>query len=154
METFWSDYFPIIIRSFLIYSAIVIVMKLYGQKETGDFNMQDFVLVLLIAETTQHAMLGDNETLPGGFTAFFTIFFTDKLINRIFYRFPALKRTIEKPPAVVIARGNIMDKELKKLRLAREELYEMLREKGILSPREVRLAVIESDGEFSVIKEE
>lgn len=151
MEEIIKEYLPIILRSTVVYLVIVLVMRLYGQKEVGDMNLQDFVLILLISETTQHAMLGDNDTLPGGLVAFISIFIVNKILNILFYKFPFLSRTLEPKPLVIVNKGVVDEKVMKKLRMTHTELYELIREKGMLSPKEVRYGIMESDGNFSII---
>lgn len=147
----FQHYFPMVASTFVIYLSLVILLRLFGQKQISDLNLQDFVMVLLLAETTQHAMLKEDTTITGAILALLTIMITNKLINMLFFHFPALRRRLEPTPVLVINQGRLVEDGLKKLHLNVDELQELLRENGNLSLREVKYGIMEHDGKFSII---
>ncbi len=145
------DYLPIIGRTLLMYLIIISLLRIYGQKQIADLNLQDFVLVLLIAETSQHAMLGEDATLLGGVVSLLTPLTANKIMNIIFQRFPALRRKVEPQPWLIINQGTVLRENMEKINLNPDELQELLRENGLLSVKDVKYAIMEIDGSFSVI---
>lgn len=151
---FISDYLPIIGSSFVVYLILILLIRIFGQKQISDLNLQDFVMVLLIAEVTSHAMIKDDTTILGGTLSALTLFVTNKLINIVFYHFPRLRRKFEPQPTLVVINGQMVPDNMKKIQLNPDELQEILRENGHLSLSEVKYAIMEHDGKFSIIESE
>lgn len=152
METLLM-YLAIAFRSMLVFLLLTLILRFFGQKETGEMSAHDLILIVLMAEAVGHSMIGDDVTLPGGLIAFITIFLTNKALNRLMYRYPKLADKLESSPLVVIQRGEFVRKNMKKLALTEAELKQLLREEGRMTPQGIRYGIIESDGSFSVIEE-
>lgn len=147
-----APYAGVALRAFVVYLLITLILKLFAQKEIGDFSAQDLVLMLLTAELVAPSILGEETTIISAAVAFGTVFLTDKLINYTLYQLPGLRKVIESEPIIIIQHGKVNPKNMKKLKITEEELNQLLREKGHLSPKGVKFGLIESDGMFSLIE--
>lgn len=142
------------LRSFGIYLIFMLVMRFFGQKEIGNMNLHDLVLIFLLVESIGPVILGDKVTPGTGLVGFFTIFLTNKLVNHLMFHFGGIRRKLDPTPKLIIRNGQIMKEVLSSLKMTEPEVYRMLREKGILNPDRVAYGIIESDGELSVISED
>lgn len=146
-----QQYLPIIGRSFLMYLVIILFLRIFGQKQISDLNLQDFVMVILIAEVSHSGMMGEDKTFAGSALSLLTILIANKLINILFFHFPKLQRKFEPQPHLLINQGEIIHENLKELHLSLDELQEILRENGNLSMKEIKFGIMEKDGKFSII---
>lgn len=96
-------------------------------------------------------MVGEDATLLGGVVSLLTPLTANKIMNIIFQRFPALRRKVEPQPWLIINQGTVLRENMEKINLNPDELQELLRENGLLSVKDVKYAIMENDGSFSVI---
>lgn len=151
MITIMSPYLNIVVSTLVIYFFIVIGIRLFGRKELSQLSVTDLVFILLISNAVQNAMVGPDTTLAGGLVAASTLFIVNFLFKQLIYRFPGLSRIIQGEALLLIYRGRINEANLRKSRISREELMETLREHGAAYVSEVELAVLEVDGNISVL---
>lgn len=150
MENF-KDLLPIILSSAVVYLFIVISIRLFGKKEFAQLSVSDLVFVLLISNAVQNAMVGSNSTLLGGLVAAATLFVVNYVFKYLMYRFPVFNTFISGEPRLLVYHGHIMEENLRRERISINELLETIREHGCRSVKEVDLAVLESDGNISIL---
>lgn len=142
----------IIERVVVIYAVVLAGLRLTGKREIGQMAPFDFVLLLLIANAVQNAMVGFDTTLVGGITAALTLFLMNAGVARLTLRYPYLRSIVEGTPTVLIRDGNILHKNLLREGISGDVLEEMLREHGTNTIANVRLATLEIDGSISVVR--
>jgi len=138
-------------RSALIYIAIVGAMRLLGTRELGRLNAYDFVLVVVVANSVQNALVGGDNTLVGGLASTATLFAMNRLYTELLDRVPALQRRLVGEPVVLINDGHVRRAAMRRQGVTTDELLAALREHGLTDPKAVRLAVLEVDGDISVV---
>lgn len=146
-----DSYLSIVISSFVVYFFIVLGIRLFGKKEITQLSITDLVFILLISNAVQNAMVGPDATLTGGLVAAGTLFLTNYLFKQLLYRFPRLGRIIQGEAIMLIYRGGVNNDNLRRARITNEELLETLREHGLEYVSDVELAVLEVDGNISVV---
>lgn len=144
-------YVTIIGTSAAVYAFVIVALRLFGKKEIAQLSVIDLVFVLLISNAVQNAMVGNNTTLAGGLVAASTLFVLNFLLKSITYQFPKLSDVVQGESVMLIYNGQINLPNLRKTKLSIEELNEALREHGVKDAREVDLAVLELDGNISVL---
>ncbi len=144
--------FDIILRVIIIYAVVLVGLRLMGKREIGQMAPFDFVLLLLIANAVQNAMVGQDTTLWGGVTAAVTLLVLNRGIAYFAFLFPKFRDVAEGVPTKLIVDGAVLKENLTRENISGEMLEEMLREHGILKISEVRLAMLEIDGSISVIQ--
>jgi uncharacterized membrane protein YcaP (DUF421 family) len=144
----------LVLRVFVVYVAFLIALRLSGKRELGQFTIFDLALVLLAANALQPAMTGPDASLPGAVIIITTIFVLNRLIALLRRRVPLVKRLLEFPPAVVGRDGHWIEKALDSEDLDDEDLDAALREHGLESVKQMRLAVLEPDGSISIVPED
>jgi len=149
-----NSYLEIILRSSAVYLFMVLAIRFFGKKELSQLSTTDLVFIVLISNAVQNAMVGDNSTLAGGLTAAFVLFFLNYLLKLVMYRSRAFKELVENKAVILIHEGKVDVSHLHHERITMEELEEALREHGIDSYKKVKLAILEVDGNISVISGE
>lgn len=146
-----NDYFPIVISSIVVYLFILLGIRLFGKKELSQLSVIDLVFILLISNSVQNAMVGNNTTLGGGLIAASALFVVNYLLKRTIYRFPTLSKYLQGEPLMLVYKGKMKIDNLHHARISYDELMETIREHGVNSIAEVDLAVLEIDGNISVL---
>jgi uncharacterized membrane protein YcaP (DUF421 family) len=148
---FSNPYLHVIVSSAVVYIFIIIAIRIFGKKELAQLSVLDLVFVLLISNAVQNAMVGSDTSLPGGLIAAVTLFILNFLFKYLLFRFGKLSRILEGEPVVLVSEGKINDKNLRRLRITTNELLEAIREHGVQGIHEVNLAMMEVDGNISIL---
>lgn len=151
MSIFQNNYVQIILSSVIVYLFIIIAVRIFGKKEFSQLSVVDLVFILLISNSVQNAMVGSNTTLLGGLAAAAALFVTNFLFKLIMYRFPKFGRLIQGEALMLIYKGKLNKQNVIRARLTTDEIMEALREHGASKIEDVDLAVLEVDGNISVL---
>lgn len=153
MSLFENAYIQIIISSVAVYLFVVIAIRLFGKKELSQLSVIDLVFVLLISNSVQNAMVGSNSTLAGGLVAASALFITNGIFKQFLYRFPKFSRLIQGQELLLIYNGKINHDNMAKSKLSMDEIMEVIREHGVSKVEDVDLAVLEVDGNISILSD-
>lgn len=145
-------YLEIVLRTAVIYLIVLAGLRLTGKREVGQMTPFDLVLLLLIANAVQNAMTGPDTSMIGGIPAAATLLLLNAGLGNIVWRFKGVRRLAEGTPTILIRYGKIVVENLAKEKVTTESLQQALREHGIASVTDVRIAVLEVDGSISVLK--
>ena len=146
-----NQYLDIIFRSVAVYFFMVIALRLFGKKELSQLNTADVILILLISNSVQNAMVGNNTTLWGGLAAATVLFVINFIFKKVLYRYEGFSNLIQEKPEILIHNGTLDFKNLSKLNITSDELKEAMREHGVEFFKDVKLAMLEIDGNISII---
>ena len=146
-----NEYLDIILRSSVVYFFMVIALRLFGKKELSQLNTADVILILLISNSVQNAMVGNDTSLRGGLAAASVLFSINFILKKLMYKFPKFSDFMQEKPEILIHNGNLDFKSLSKLSITSDELKEAMREHGIEYFKDVKLAMLEIDGNISII---
>lgn len=133
---------------------MVVAIRVFGKKELSQLSTTDLVFLVLISNSVQNAMVGPNVSLAGGIIAASVLFTLNYMLKILMYRSDKVKELIEGKPVILVSDGKIDITNLHNENISLDELEEAIREHGIESYKEVRLAILEVDGNISVISEE
>lgn len=141
----------VFIRALLLYITVVVVMRIMGKRQIGQLQPFELVIAVLIAELAGIPMEDTNIPLVNGIVAILTL-----LVSQIFLSYITLKnnkarRIVCGTPSVLIENGRIVEEELRKLRYNINDLIEQLRLKNFPNIADVEFAILETDGQLSVI---
>jgi len=146
-----NPYFDITIRSVSVYLFMLIALKIFGKKELSQLNTADVILILLISNSVQNAMVGSNISILGGLAAASVLFVTNFTLKKLMFRFKRFSDFMQEKPEILIHDGKMDFKALSKLNISSEELHEAIREHGVEHFSDVKLAMLEIDGNISII---
>ena len=146
-----NPYFDIIIRSASVYLFMIIALRIFGKKELSQLNTADVILILLISNSVQNSMVGSNISLLGGLAAASVLFSVNFVLKKLMYKSKWFSDFMQEKPEILIHDGKIDFKALSKLNITSDELQEAMREHGVEHFAEVKLAMLEIDGNISII---
>lgn len=141
-------------KSVVVYAFILLAIRLFGKKELAQLSVIDLVFILLISNSVQNAMVGSDNSLLGGIAAASGLFIANFLLKLIGYYFPQFGKAVEGDAVLLIYEGKIIEKHLEEAMISEEELEAAVREHGVKSIKDVSLAILEADGNISVVSDE
>src|SRR5262249_34996193 len=152
----WSDMFhlglPIVekmLRPIIIYVFLVIGLRLAGKRELAQLNPFDLIVLLMLSNTVQNAIIGNDNSLTGGLIGAVTLLAVNYVVVRIIYDHPTLDQLLEGSPDDLIVDGKVQMDRLHKELLTLPELESAAHKQGIPSLEEVERAVLEPTGTIS-----
>jgi uncharacterized membrane protein YcaP (DUF421 family) len=151
MDILQNNYIRIIFSSVAVYFFIILAIRLFGKKELAQLSVYDLVFILLISNAVQNAMVGPDSTLSGGLVAAASLFVVNYLLKKLQFRFPQFGKAIQGEAIMLVFEGEILSSHLEIAGITEDELMEVVREHGVASVSDVDLAVLEVDGNISVI---
>lgn len=142
----------VIIRTFLILVFLLIVTRILGRRTLSELTFYDFVIGLVIGQIGGSVITNEEFSIRNGLVALTVATIWILGLSMLTQRSAPARKLIEAEPLMVIRRGRILEDNLKKRFYNVNDLLEMLREQGIFDPNQVEIALIESDGQLSVLK--
>ena len=151
MQVDYHSLLDIAFRSAVVYVFMIVAFRLFGKRELSQLSIADLALVVLISNALQNAMVGENTSLIGGLTAGTVLFGLNMLVGYLMFRFKNIRSLVQSEPVTLIYNGKILEKNLKDVLLTTDELNSAVREHGVENISDVKLAIMEVDGNISVI---
>ncbi|MBO9640367.1 MAG: DUF421 domain-containing protein [Siphonobacter aquaeclarae] len=146
-----QDLLTITGRSVAVYLFIVLAIRLFGKKELAQLSVVDLVFILLISNSVQNAMVGPDTSLAGGLMAAVALFLTNYVLKYVLLRNEKINRLLQGEPVMLVYKGRVKQKGLSVAQISEEELLAAVREHGVEHISDVDLAVLEVDGNISVM---
>jgi len=146
-----NPYLDIILRSLGVYLFMVIAFRVFGKKELSQLNTTDVILILLISNSVQNAMVGTDTSLWGGLTAAAVLFVVNFLIKKILFKYKVLNHLLQDKPEILIHNGKPDYDVLSRLGITHDELMEAAHEHGVEHLTDIKIAILEMDGNISII---
>lgn len=138
-------------RTLLIYVAVLGGLRVAGKREIGQMTPFDLVVILLVANAVQNAMVGPDTSVSGGLVSAAVLVSANYGLSALRDRIPWLREALEGSPTLLVHDGEILDANLAREHVDVDEVLMALREHGLEDVRQVRLAVLETDGSISVV---
>jgi len=149
--TYWYPYLDIVLRSAAVYVFMVVALRVFGKKELSQLNTFDVILILLISNAVQNAMVGPNVSLAGGLVAAAVLFVLNFIFKKMIRRSSLVSEWLGDKPEILVHEGKADFKMLARLDITSDELMEAIREHGVEHITDVKLAMLEPDGNISII---
>ncbi len=143
----------IILNSVIVYFFVIFAIRLFGKKELTQLSIVDLVFILLLSNSVQNAMVGSNATLIGGLAAATSLFIVNWILKNLIFKSKNLSNFLQGHPLMLIYQGKSIDHNLTKAQISNEELKAAIREHGVERIEDVDLAVLENDGNISVLSD-
>ena len=141
-----------ILRGASVYLILLVILRLSGRRTLGEMTSFDFVLLLIIAETTQQALLGEDFSVTNSLLLITTLVGIDIIISYMKTRFDRIDRIFDGLPMVIVEHGQPLHDRLKKSRLDEHDVLAAARRlQGLESMAQIKYAVLETDGAISII---
>ncbi len=149
----WADLMTIqipaadkIIRTVVVYLFIALLIRVAGKRRMAQMNSLDLVVVLLLSNVVQNAIIGPDNSLLGGLVGAVVLVLTNFLLERATHRSPALSRLLEGPSTQLVTDGSLDRGAMLRLGLSRQEVDAALRHQGADTLTEVQSATLSPGG--------
>lgn len=139
-----------LIRTVLVYVAIVAIIRVAGKRLMAQMNSLDLVVVLLLSNVVQNAIIGDDNSITGGVIGAIVLVVVNAAAERIAQVWPAFRTFVEGRPTVVVRDGALIEGSLDRLGVNASELQTALRRQGADGIDEVDLATFDPGGSITV----
>lgn len=146
-----SSLFVIVARTLIVYVAFLVGLRLLGTRALGQATLVDLVLLLLISNAVQNAMIGPDTSLDGGLVSALTLLVANYAVAQLSDRVPLLRRLTAGEPIILVRDGHLVVPNCARERVSSEEVDAAIRSHGLDGIRSVKLAVLEIDGTISII---
>lgn len=141
----------VLIRSIILYIVILIALRIMGKGEIAEMNVFDLVITLLIAEVASFPMENSDIPIINAISSVTGLVFVQIIISYISTKSRTIRTFLCGSPSILIDKGKINYKEMKKQRITIDELLEQLRIEGYFKLQDVQYAILEVDGNLSVL---
>ena len=142
----------VLIRSIILYIAILISLRIMGKGEIAEMNSFDLVITFLLAEVASIPMENNNNVpILYGIASITGLVLMQTVISYFALKSRKVSSLLSGKPSILINKGKIDYKELKKERISIDEIFEQLRIQGYFNIKDVQYAILETDGNLSVV---
>jgi len=141
-----------VFRAIAIYLILVVVFKVAGRRTLLQMTSFDLILLLIISEATQQALLGNDSSVTGAALTIVTLVVVDILFGQLKRVVPAVEAAIDGTPVILVDNGRLLNDKLKKADISRDDIMVSARvNHGIENLSEIKFAILEQNGHISII---
>ena len=155
----WHDMFGLplpweekALRSLLVFVFLVFALRLGGNREIGQITTLDLVVLLLVSNVLQNAMIGNDNSVLGGFIGAATLLGANFVLVRLTFTSRRFREVVEGRPAVLVDEHGVHENELRKEAITLNELRMLVYDKGFDRIEDVPLIVLEPSGRIATLK--
>jgi uncharacterized membrane protein YcaP (DUF421 family) len=138
-------------RAAAVYVFLLVALRLTGKRQLGQMSSFDLVVLLIISNVLQNAMIGNDNSVLGGFIGAAAILLLNYAVARTVVSWKGVERLVEGAPTLLIHNGRIFEQHLRRELLTRDELMAALRRQGILAIEDVHVAWLEQTGAITAV---
>lgn len=139
-----------ILRTLGVYLGLAIIMRMAGKRQLAQLNSFDLIVMLLLSNVVQNALIGPDNSLIGGLLGAAVLLGFNAVIERIATMSPRTMIIFEGTPTTLVSDGQIVEKQVRRTGLRDPEVVSALRHQGANNLGEVRRATLEPGGTISV----
>jgi len=139
-----------IVRTVLVYATIVVLFRLAGKRGLATLNTLDFVVIFLLSNVVQNAIIGNDNSFSGGAIGAATLVAINATLNRLLARSALIARWLEGSPTTVIANGTPVRREMRRLAVRRADLEHAVRIQNGEAVDGVASGVLEPSGHLII----
>jgi uncharacterized membrane protein YcaP (DUF421 family) len=143
-----------VLRAAAIYFFLLLLFRIAGPRTLAQLTTFDFVLLLVIAEATQQALLGNDYSVTNAFLVIVTLVIIDILFSLLKEKMPRLEKWIDSVPVVLVEHGHSLRDRMQRARVDEKDILEAARlQHGLERMGQIKYAVLERSGGISIIPE-
>jgi len=141
----------VVVRTLVVYIALLFGLRIAGKRELGQMSPFDLVVILLIANAVQNAMVGSDTSLTGGLVAAAALLAVNWVVGRLRLRYGWFEREIRGSATLLVNDGHFIEPHLRREGIDPEDVYMAMREHGVDELSQVKAAILEVDGTISIV---
>ncbi len=138
-------------RAVIVYFALLVMIRVSGKRTMGQFTSFDMLLVVLLGNAVQNALLGEDASVGGGLLLAATLMGINWLVGLASARNRRLEAWVEGSPVLLAREGKVYKDVLRRELISREDFDKAMREAGIDAIDDIRLAVLETNGHITLV---
>lgn len=143
-----------VLRTAAMFAILMVLFRVTGRRTLGSITNFDFVLLLIISEATQQAMVGDDSSLVNATLVVVTLLLCNIGLSLLKTGFPAAGPLLEGVPTLLVAHGRPLAERLRSARVGEDDVLSAAREaQGLERMEQIRFAVLETNGHISIVPE-
>jgi uncharacterized membrane protein YcaP (DUF421 family) len=142
----------LVVRATAVYLFLFFLLRFIGKKHVGQMSPFDLVVLLIISETVDASLIGDDKSLTGGLISAATLVVLVYVVGYLTWRDKTIERWVEGRPKILVRHGHVNNEALDDQQVTRSELMEALRRQGCSAVTDVRFAMLENDGSITMAK--
>ncbi len=139
----------LVMRTLIVYTVLLVVMRIMGKREVGQLTPSDFVVAIVIAELAALPM-EHKTSIINGLVPILTLMVAEIFLSWVSLKSLTFRKILSGTPTIVIAQGKIIEAALRSQRYNVHDMLSQLRDKGVASVAEVEYAILEPSGHLSV----
>jgi len=141
-----------VLRAGAIYLALMVLFKICGRRSLGELTSFDFVLLMVIGEATQQALLGDDFSVTNAVLVIVTLMVIDVGFSLIKRRYTRLGKLIDGGPTIIVENGIFLRHRMHEARIEEDDIMEAARiADGVEDVEQIKFAIMERNGKISII---
>jgi uncharacterized membrane protein YcaP (DUF421 family) len=141
-----------VIRAAAVYLFLLLVFRLSGQRTLAQITTFDLVLLLIISEAIQQALIGNDNSMINAALVVLTLAGLNVCLSLLKQRSRTVEKVLEDVPLVLVAEGRVLKERMDKVRVDEDDILEAARERhGLERLDQIRFAVLERSGDISII---
>lgn len=141
----------VFIRTVIIYFLLVIIMRIMGKRQLGELELSELIVTFMLSEIATVPITDSKKSVSSILVPIITLAALEILSSLIMLKLPAVKRLMTSAPSVVISKGIINIKAMRRSRISIDELMCQIRQNGVFDISEVDYAILEENGKMSII---
>ena len=144
-----------VLRGLTIYVLLLVIFRIAGKRTLSEVTTFDFVLLLIIAEATQQALLGQDFSITNAALLILTLLGTDIALSLIKQRWQAAAKLLEGVPVVIVENGRLLRDRMDKVRVDEDDVMSAARQlQGLERLEQIKYAVLERNGSITIVPKE
>ncbi|HSH72912.1 MAG TPA: YetF domain-containing protein [Methylophilaceae bacterium] len=143
-------WWELVARGVVVYAFLILLLRVTGKRQIGQLSPFDLVLLLILSNAVQNSMNAGDNSLVGGLISAFTLVAVNYLVGLVTFKSKKLEEIIEGRPQLIIHEGKLFEDVMNDAKLTRHELDSTLRQSGYFEIKDVKLAILETNGTVSV----
>ena len=143
--------FIVLIRTIFLYFLVILVMRLMGKRQIGELQPYEFVITIMISDLAALPMQDTRLPLILGIIPIITLLFIKTILTQLQLKSQFTRKILEGEPCILVCKGKINYKALKKQQINLDELMEELRLAGYFDLNEIEYAILENNGQLSFL---
>lgn len=141
-----------VLRAVAVYLILLVIMRIAGKRTLAQITVFDFILLLIIGEATQQALLGEDFSIINAAIVIGTLVLLDIGLSMLKQRAPRLDRIIDDVPVVIVDHGKLLRDRMDRARIDEQEILVAARElHGLERIEQIKYAVLERSGGISIV---
>jgi uncharacterized membrane protein YcaP (DUF421 family) len=142
----------IVIRAAVIFVFVFALTRLLGRRELNSLEPFDLILLVVTGDLVQQGVTQNDQSITGAMLAISTIGLLTVALSYASFRFKRIRPILDGEPIVLVEDGELIEANLRRQRLTREEIGAEARLEGLSSIEDVRWAILETNGQISFVK--